>query len=518
MLNDKAKLGIGILAAVLITTAVLVPVSIFADRAIHKVSSSYENGVQVWGYDDQISSTAEKINDWMGVTKTLTANTYGGQDTMSSEPTLLLNSNYHTVEDDIQILDGVAGADEGLGYLSTAWVSDYSSKSTKLRTLSIYDEDNAIPAVDGTDHGTTTDSAAYLDPMNDDNKEAYRAKSLSSILNMHLKIPVYIANLITISADGIFSIDREGEDAKATAYFEDIASKGYADDFIMQIGFFTWVATSKEADDNAKASLIQGTTGGNVTEFTDTIWNSMQKAYEVIGGKGELEYTVKDQEKSTSQYSIAIDGTGTNTGLISAEVEMYQEAIKDQIDVDLYYDLVNGGSEEGWKVSKEDHGEDTSDAREYAFLGTQSRFPSGEDNSESLQSFWGYTADSAPAKKTETPYDTPVDAVHTNKVIGFTTGIDLASFFVKDDMTFEYQLTTADGANALTDSDVEVANITDSYDIDTFTIDGTKYHYGDTVKVKPTGITREGARQIYEMGNSYTNVLNAGLMIGEIVE
>lgn len=509
MLNDKAKLGIGILAAVLITTAIMVPVSIYTDRAIHKQGGAYENPVQVWGYDDQVSSTAEKINDWMGITKTLTANIYGGQDAMSSEPTLLANSNYHTVEDDIQILDGVAAADEGLGYLSTAWISGYNE--TPLRTLSIYNPDAAAAREDEPTEPDTTNVANYIDPMADEDKGTYSETGLNSTLNMHMKVPVYIADAITISPDGPVIADPAGD---AKTYFDNIAKEGYADDFAMQLGFFNWVATSAEADEYAKGSVMQGTVGGTDV-FDEADWTALDTVYKTIGGKGELIDTVKAQQKDSSQYSINIDGTGTNTGLIQAEVEMYQDTLNKVLgtDLDLYYDLVNGGSGEGWKVSKADSGDDTSDARQNAFLGTQSRFPKLDEGAEVIQDFWGY--DAATLTIPGELYTSPTEE-HTGQVLGFTTGIDLAAFFVKNDMTFEYSIRTAEGANAL---GTEIATVDEEHHtINGFTIDGDKYEYGQTVKVKPTGITAEGARQIYEMGNSYENVLNQGLMIGEIVK
>ncbi len=509
MHTEKGKLTTGIVAAVLITTAVIAPVSVFADRAIRgNESDDGANSVQVWGYDSQVSSTAEKMDDYMEITKVWANNIYGGQQVLSAEPTLLANDAYHTVNDDIEILDGVASENETLGYLSTSWIN---SKDQHFDTLLTYDKDNATVA--------ENDVTGYLDPMGDDvAKQAYvNNTGLSATLNIHMKVPVYIADSITINATG--PIVDAASSTEAEEYFNNLASKGYADDFAMQLGFFNYIVTDTSNDIEADSVVLPGTEVSGQQEFDQTSWDAMETVYTEIGGTGTLVDAVEDQQNSTSLYSIKIDGTGTNTGLIQAEVERFQDDINTEVadfnnGLDLYYDLVNGGSGEGWKVATADEGDASSDARQDSFLGTQSRF-SKDSDSEITNDFWGY--DYATYEKTNdgTKYLDPTTR-GAGSVIGYTTGIDLPAFFINEGMTFEFQLKTEAAAIALSNGEA-VETIEESHAISGFKIGGTEYSYGQTIKVHPIGLSNEGARQIYELGASWPQILDSGLMIGEIV-
>ncbi len=526
MYTEKGKITGSVLAAVLISAAVFVPVSIFTDRAIRNDSSD-SNSVQVWGYDQQVSSTAEKMNNYMGTTEVLAANIYGGQDVMSSEPVLLQNAAYHSVQDDIEILDGVAQSEEGFGYLASAWIEGYKAK--ELSPIMIHDASK----------GAANDTAAYLNPIGDDaDKQAIADMGLQATLNMHMKVPVYIANSITIASTGpVITIPgvAGGKDKdKVEAYFDYINSKGYADDFVMQLGFFNYVTTDSSNAAEVETMVLKGTEVADQAEWGQANWDAMETAYDVITGDStgddDLANAVKEQQKRTGNYSIKIDGTGTNTGLIKQEVENYEEDLKgtdtwkDQ-DLKLYYDLTNGGSGEGWKTASGSWqgGEAESDAREDAFLGTQSRFSKKKD-SEVLNDFWGYNGDDMGAwygtDSDEVTYDDPTKKAADGDILGITTGIDLPSFFVSDDMTFDVQLKTLDAAIALSGGETVTANPDpeDKYSTASFTIGKKDYAYGETVTVKVTGMSAEGGRQIYELGASWEQVLNQGLMVGQIVK
>ncbi len=509
MQSEKGKITTGVLAAVLITTAVMVPVSIFTDRAVRGEDSAWAGGVegtvQVWGYDDQVSSTAEKINAYMGVTTSMTDNIYGGQQVLSGEPALLSNSAYHSVVEDIEILDGVAKAEQGLGYLSTSWIESYVEKD--LQTLSIYDQ---------TTFGSRNDRTSYLDPLGTEaEKQSYATNTgLQATLNMHVKVPVYVADTITISSTG--PVVTIAGDADAQAYFDDIAAQGYADDFAMQLGFFNYVVTDTSNDAYADGVVLPGTDVTTQADITADFWTSLEGVYTAIGGEGTLYDAVIAQQADTKQYSIKIDGTGTNTGLIQVEVEKFEEDLINEAgafaagELDLYYDLVNGGSGEGWKVAEANGGEAGSDARVDAFLGTQSRF---SKESEITEEFWNYDNTIYGTTNDGTKYLDPTTKT-AGQVIGYTTGIDLPAFFIDAATTFDYELTSAEAATAL--GEVVVVN-EEHHAISSFVIDGVEYAYGTTVKVKPIGMSDEAARQIYEFGHSWQDVLTQGLIIGEIV-
>ena len=485
-MNEKGKLGVGILSAVLITTVIMVPVSIFSDRAIRGNESGYVNPIQTWGYDDQISSTGKKMNDYMGITKNLTTNIYGGQNVLSGEPSLLLNSNYHTMEDDIQILDGVANSEQGLGYSSTTWVG----------------KDNSLTPLKAEINGV------MLDPTNDKEKKNYANSGMQSTLNIHMKVPKNVANSITISPNGP-TVNTE----LASNYYSNINKAGYADDFAIQLGFFNYLATSNEANDVANDVVLPGTKTSSLDNFDIKDLQAMEKVYnDITKTQNSLWDAVEAQESSTSSYSIKIDGTGTNTGLIEPQVEKFRELVNSLLNknINFYYDLVNGGSGEGWKVSLADGGEQGSDARQDAFLGTQSRF---SKNSEYTKEFWGYEETSYSTTNDNTVYNDPTKKTN-GQVIGLTAGIDLTTFFIKKDMTFEFNITTSEAAKAI---DPNAIITKENHNITSFKINKQDYKYGESIKVHPTGFTSEGGRQAYEFGNSWSNLILTGLITAKIV-
>lgn len=59
MYTEKGKITGSVLAAVLLTTAVLVPTTIALDRSIHGEDELGAN-IKVYGYDDNVTSTGER--------------------------------------------------------------------------------------------------------------------------------------------------------------------------------------------------------------------------------------------------------------------------------------------------------------------------------------------------------------------------------------------------------------------------------------------------------------------------
>lgn len=57
--TEKGKIGSAVMVAILVTTPIIIPVSIYSDRALNYDSIS--GRVSTYGYDDQISSTGKKL-------------------------------------------------------------------------------------------------------------------------------------------------------------------------------------------------------------------------------------------------------------------------------------------------------------------------------------------------------------------------------------------------------------------------------------------------------------------------
>ncbi len=485
MYSEKGKITGSVLAAVLISAAILVPVSIFTDRAINK-SDGYKH-INTWGYDEQVSSTAEKINAYMNIDKQYTANIYGGDDVESGEPTLLLNSNYHTVEDDSDILDGVYGADGAIGYLSSSWITGY--KDNPFKMLSTY-----AP-------GTGTYISPILEDGSFNNEYIEQLPTLNATLNIHLKVKSDVAdwirpNIIAMAGGTNSEIVTDDIPEKFKGF---LIEEDLVDDFLVSLGFFEFIAFDKENITNINTSVLPGTNAEGTIDFGEENLNILNTAYKEIIEDSEaslLEAVIAQQKSTSDLYDIAIDGTGTNTGLMNTEFINFEKRINELTgsQINFNYKFVNGGSGEGFKLPSDDYygGETGSDAQANAFLGTQSR--AAHDTEVEA---WGYST-TIPADS-DGKYNSLESSVD-NQIIGYTMGIDLISFFVKDNFSFQYTISTNDQLIALGE------------DMDT-----TEYKVGQRVNIKPIGITDYGLKLIYQTGKSWTDIMDAGLMIGEIV-
>lgn len=541
MLNEKTKIGIGILAAVLITTAVLVPVSIYTDRAIRGNSnlSLSNEPVQVWGYNDQVSSTAMAVNKYMDITFTEAGNYWGGGildvdhgGVASGEGVLLdQGSRYHTVEDDIEILDGVNGSEQGFGYLSSTWVSGYKDskgKGDQFSMLKLYDlqsEDgdrtNAANYVDPT--GSNEDKAKYTGITSvisnetiagdfataketgdlDDNDEpiytyedgtyTIENEAMQATLNASMKVTPNVANWLRPN----FGTTNALESNDTVKDFTDwLKEKNLIDDFIVAYGLFNYMAYDSSNIEIINVAALQGTAEAGIGDFKE-IYPTLEQSYTNLGGEGTLIDAIMSQQKTTSgNYAIKVDGTGTNTGIMKTEIANFQEEFRavSGEDVSFKYDLDNGGSGEAWALPKEElPGVTTnteSSGRADAFIGTSSRASKGSEISN-----YGYAED---AYADEDVISTMPNEDGDNTVINYTMGIDMPVFFVNKDMTFNIMV-----------NDTNITTITNA--------DELGLEFGDIVEVRPTGMSDQGAKAIYELGESWFKVANDGLMLVEAV-
>ncbi|BDU67873.1 MAG: hypothetical protein TYPL_5260 [Candidatus Tyloplasma litorale] len=511
MYTEKGKITASVLTAILITTIVIVPTTILTSNAMNKEEALYES-VQTWGYDDQVSSTAEKMNDYMDIDQESTQNIYGeaGDMVLSGEPKLLENENYHSVIDDSDILIGVDQSDNGLGYLSTSWITGYNdANNDALSILKIYDVYNE-------EELSRDDVNAYVTPDTSNTDYIEAEEELQSTLNIVFKVPTVVTDSITTINNDDIQIDSEGA---AKDYYDWLADEDYADDFVIALGFLDFMMTDSNNADYINTMAIEGTHVESVGAFDEVDVEHLAGIYNQIMKNDEGENTtpfiskLQEQQEATSNlYHVKIDGTGTNTGLVKVELNNFEEEFNSaanltgESEIHFEYDLVNGGSGEAWKVPTNgiangvvEAPATATDAREDAFLGTQSRF-----SEESEIEPWGYTNASNIEGEEITSYSNFTSDEHSSgDVFGFTMGIDLPVFFINSDFTFEY---TVDPYTT------QIENL-DSIEFD---VDENGNQIPQEVQIKPTGISDLGAKAIYEYGASWEFVMTNGWMIGEI--
>ncbi len=467
-------------------------------------------GINVWGYDDQVSSTAKKVNYYMGADFVPAANIYGGEDAMSAEPTMLANKLYHSVQEDIDILDGVKGSKDGLGYLSSTWVMGTSGFENQFTMLKAFNAEaewaNATP-----ENYANPDN--YLDPSIDEDKLKYVEmnpsgeydQNMAATLNIHMKIPKVMADEIRpFFTTGTVTFTEATEE-----YRNWLVDEEFVDEFVLALGFMKYISTDISTIEEMNSSALAGTSESGTAEFAETDIEALEALYTELGGTSTSFIDSLVEQQGDTVYSIKVDGTGTNSGAMNLEIDNFEADFNDAAgtDLDFKYSLTNGGSGEGWKVPTETTvpeteypGKDT-DANADAFLGTQSRGTKfkdegGEVSGEALA--WGYeAADNGGTNSFVDGKYVAFDAEKDGDIIGYTMAVDLPVFFVNADMSFNYEIQDA-GSLAMIEN-------------------ATSEKEGDKVTVKPTAITPEGAKEIYQNGISWTTALDEELIMVEIV-
>lgn len=535
--TEKGKIGAAVMVAVLVTTAIIVPVSIFSDRALN--NEKIVGGVSTYGYDDQISSTGEKANIYMEITKGLSQNVYGsaGDMVVSMEPTLLKNPLYNSMTDDNFILDGVYKNSNALGYLTLSQIINYGEEKSLVPLMVEDKETNEMisPVVEEGILGNVVEvpNSAY--------GEANEA-NLTSTLNTHLRVSVDVADTLRdymlLDVNGATTSVWDGKNidedtAKILSKTEFVIwlyDEDLGDDFVMSFILFNYMIYDTSNHDDLQNGYLPGTqedniemTGKNIDNFItnfDTMMNYIEgPSYSVEEQIENVLFSADDK----MGYTIFIDGTGTNSGIMKQQFTNFNEdtdiqeaSILKENEIVLVYNLMNGGSGQGWESSQNEIPDvttgNTDDGRSSSFIGTQSR--PGEDEEVGD---WGYKSSTVINDK---GIYIPIEDQGKRTPISFTTGIDLTSFFVNGDLTFQINLSYDD----LYDKD---GNNTYN-DLDGKKVDGSKMIYSSeiidigsdeikTYTVKPIGITDEGAKLIYENGASWESAFINGWLYIEII-
>lgn len=455
MLNEKTKLGIGILAAVLITTAVLVPVSIYTDRAIR--SDGGFSGVTTTGYDDGVTSTGTRQDAWMGIDV--------NEETGSMDGTLVQNGNYQSVADPESMIDVVKSSD-GVGYLSLSEVN----RDDELKALTISE-----------DHGETyiaTDSTDYI----------------SAPLNMVMKVPAYVAKVLKAhdySAEDSALNPTELNDlalGEGYGYGDWLVKNEFQKQFAVAYIIFQWTVYSEAATEALGASNLTSPNVGSADtdEFKDWIVATFADTTEYSWG------VVKDGELAIDHIELKVDGTGTDQFALDQAISSFNSEFEDE-GVVVQQLLNDGGSYRAWETDDEasvppgvtynyDEYDQTNNGDAGTFLGTQSRGietydmvdESAKDAGEI--SYWGYDEDfySKGSIVTDPENVSDIDNVFYNysEVVASTEDTPLAATIAGDNIVF---YTSADASFELSD--------------------GTEAH--------PTGLSREAAKGIFQYGLSW---------------
>ncbi len=536
--STKKGLIIGGSIAAVVLIGASVGIGIAASGGSSSSLINPDENIEVWGYNDQVSSTSLKVNKYMGLTFNEEAGYWDSSEfEASAEGTLLNNSHYHSVNDDSEILDGVHGAAAGLGYLSSTWVGGYvdnKGNGDQFTMLKLYDN-GVVDGVAPTTEPERTDAANYLDPTDDADKQAYSevnsiseelvgdngtyslySEAMQATMNTTMKVPPTIAEWVrtNLGTDAPLEVAAGSDEEVFTMW---LGENGFIDDFTVAYGLFNYMAFDGTNIENINTIAIPGSNDTGTIELEDGWYDAaLQPTYENLMMTYDTALAAEDislvddvynQQKATSgAYAIKVDGTGTNSGIMKQEISNYQDDFRTasgNSKIVFKYDLNNGGSGQAWAKTKEGISYDgttllEADAdgagRADAFIGTSSRASKISEVAN-----FGYEEDAATLPNGgEGDFYVSPETSATGQILGYTMGIDLPVFFINNGMKFEHTVTET--------SLLCIENATEK-----------GIQVGDTVTVTPTGMSDQGGKAIYEDQATWTDVLNQGLIIVEAV-
>ncbi len=483
MYTEKGKITASVLATALVATIILVPTTLVINNSINGSTSTTEN-VKSFGYDDNVTSTGLRQDNWMEIDETVMIDASGNPVT-SMEATLSKNDSYTGVVTDEELMAGVNSTD-GIAYLSNSHVS----KDSNLKPLNISE--------DGGQTWINVGDSDYI----------------AAPLNMVLKVPQgvsevikgYIGTGVTTpltldDLDGISNsvvVDLDGETVNSATDTYDygtwLEDEGYVKDFALSVIAFNWIAQAEPAFEGISSDYTPINDGAFADGDEFLAW-----ANSVFGGTEADTWGVvtSEGEWAFTNEEVLIDGTGTD----EAAINLAFEAFNSTYGVSITQNLNNGGSYRGWETSKGDvagvtHNPDeydgSEDGAQGAFIGTQSRgmetaSMTGKSEISGELSYWGYD---------ETVYD---------------------------DGAFGLGFETSDMENIIYDftafsSDVEapLATTIAADQVVFFTTVDAKFEYeGKTYA--PTGVSQVGAKMLFQLGSTWEEVYSIGFLQAEEV-
>ncbi len=506
--TEKGKIAGSVLAAVLLTTTVMVPVSIYTDRAMNdEVTVS---NVKSFGYDDNKTSTGLRQDNWMGI-DTSTMIDASGQEVTSMEATLENNNpDYLGVTTDEDLMAGVNNTD-GIAYLS------YSHVGT---------DDHLKPLAISEDGG-----ANYIKP----GEKGY----LSAPLNMAMKVPQGVSavindklsptpptgktnelkisdlNGLTNAKDMTYELDNKGEETdKAIETVDGTESYDYgqwlldqklAHDFAISLLAFNYIAQTQMSIEAMAPTYVSPNTAAFADDKAFFTW-----ANEVFGQEDKDTWGIINEKGDGWAFTseeVMIDGTGTDEAAINLALDSFNVTYPD---ASLSQNLNNGGSYRAWEtVDKDklpagvsynpDEYDGTQNGSKAAFIGTQSRgmemgqFKKDENGNPKSDasgeiSYWGYDED-----------------VYAKGTYGSTTSDDMENI-IYDFTKMSTDDETPTATTLATDQVVFFTTVDAKF---TSSVDGKTY--------APTGVTQTGAKMLFEFGSTWNEVYNLGLLQAELV-
>ncbi len=465
-MEPKVKKGLIIGGSV--AAAVLLAGSITVGVLLTRTPSGLVEGpVHTAAFSDGVSSSAVRQDTWMGIDKDAATGTF--------DATLTQNEYYHSVTDDEKMIDDVQ-SNNGVGYISQNTVAQYSD----LKTLAVSEDKGA--------HWITAESGTY---------------PTSAPLDMVFKVPqpvgvVMKGHLPTSTPTALSFNDLN----VAGSNYGDWVKNKYAFNYAMSFIVFAWAAESKDAHDALAAGNFGFYNSESVSKDAFDAWiqgTFKDEAWGICNKDGNIDF----HGITNDSFEVNIDGTGTD----ELSVNIILESLSDTYEIQLIQNLNNHGSGAAWYMDSTNekpdwaNGDGTNDMTGFgyanpgtyngatnsgfwgAFLGTQSRATEegdaafgGKDDAEKASTGWGYDwttyvnsgvtdGDATDVENTMYNYDNIIKSEDTPLMTTMAT--DQIVFYTTTDAYFE--------------------------------MDGKDY--------VPTGITREGAKDLFQNGKSYQELV-----------
>lgn len=472
-MEPKTKKGLIIGGSV--TVAVLLTAGITTGIVLgikNNVPGLVEGPVITAAFSDGVSSSAERQDKWMGIDFDTESETYDG--------TLIKNSYYHSVTIEEEMMD-VVSSEDGVGYMSNVTLS----KDSRFRTLNVANEDVATGATWIAPSGAIP-TAAPLDMV------MKVPQPVSAVLNdfMPSDSPTDALTFEMLNVDG----------SDYGTWIQD----NYAFDFAISFIFFAWVAESETAH-NAIAAEGFGIQNADLnvadadfaewvkTVFADTAWG-------IVNSDGDIDF---NGHKGTGAYEMNIDGTGTDEMIVNIALE----SLSDATGFTMLQQLNNHGSGAAWYMDSDNetpdwagsmasfeyidpgmYGDSSNSGYWGSFIGTQSR---GMNDGDSA--FGGFDA-------SDTEHTTPLTGWGYDwSIYTSTANVTTGDATDAENVMYNYDV-TSDNDDIPLATTIGTDNIVFYTTVDAFfEMDGVEY--------TPTGLTRAGAKDLFQNGLSYQELV-----------
>ncbi len=493
MYTEKGKITGSVLAAVLISAAVFVPVSIFTDRAVRGDDSSSHEIINAVAFD-RTASTGEVMTEWAGI------------ETVDSTDTekWLTNGQVTFVEKDDALVRSVLSIENSVGFMGKNMASTQAETlGGEIQTYSVIEGGKEI--------GSDSEDYSMISPLNFYMKvPAHVAKGLKDAMYWQTGSSVFTEDLTSIKPEGDYAV-----------YGNWLLEKGYEDDFAQAYAVYNYaiVSSSYNTDLNSADKFGDLTVDNSAIAGTTTdedFYNSLEqyeKNLTAIFGE-----EVKVDNGTTNE--LIINGTGTADPAIQYLFADYNKMFEDNGSSTAYsYSLVNYGSSTAWFLPKEDigygdtvlvKGDNQSSGSTNAFLGTQSRrsYSGTYKGDISGMSNWGY------ANLNDTWGGTlKTETFDLKEIYEDSTDSKVIEFEMND----EGEVVSITNNGDITPLAVSIAQeplVFFSEKGTTFDILNAEGEYETYV---PTGITPGAAKAIFETGISWEQLFATGAISAELV-